>query len=92
MTVTDSRVPSVRTAPSPYVTSSPRESTWGQPSASYYVFEVEGAILRGQPISGVYAPSGSSAIPPVDAELLAAFETWDALSSEALENFEASLE
>ncbi|MGQ9625281.1 MAG: hypothetical protein ACUVV0_00035 [Anaerolineae bacterium] len=76
----------------PYVTSEPQDSEWGQPAASYYVFTIAGNRLLGQPIAGVYLPSPLSDIPPVEPLLALEFEAWDAASDEALANFEATLD
>jgi hypothetical protein len=75
-----------------YVASEPKESGWGQPPASHYVFRIVGTRLFGEPIAGVYLPSPSSDILSVDSHLAAEFEAWDAASDEALVNFEATLD
>lgn len=92
MIVDDSRTQTVKRDIPVYVTSEPRDSEWGQPSASHYVFVVVGNRLRGQPISDVYLPLTPSDISPVGSGLAAEFEAWDAASDEALANFEASLD
>lgn len=91
MTGIDSRKPTVRHDVPVYVTSEPKDSEWGQPAASRYVFTIVGNNrLLGEPIAGVYLPS--SDIFPVDSRLAAEFEAWDAASDEALMRFEATLD
>ncbi|MEW6232658.1 MAG: hypothetical protein AB1566_10150 [Chloroflexota bacterium] len=92
MIANDSRTLTIGEDVPKYVTSEPRESEWGQPAASYYVFTIVGTTLRGQPIAGVYLPSPSLDILPVDSRLAAELEAWDAASDEALANFEATLD
>lgn len=75
-----------------YVTSESKESEWGQPAASLYVFTIVGDRLFGQPIAGVYLPSPPLDILPIDSRLAAEFAAWEAASDEALVNFEATLD
>ncbi len=75
-----------------YVTSESKESEWGQPAASRYVFTVVGDRVFGQPIAGIYLPSPSPDILAIDSRLAAEFEAWDAASDEALANFETTLD
>lgn len=92
MNANDSRIITVRHEIPIYVTSEPQDSEWGQPAASYYEFTVVGNTLYGQPIGRVYLPSAPSVISPIDPHLAAELEAWDALSDEALANFEAMLD
>lgn len=92
MIASDSRTMTVEHDAPVYVSSEPRDSEWGQPAASYYVFTMVGSRLLGQPIAGVYLPSLSSDLPPIDPLLAAELEAWEAASDEALANFEATLD
>lgn len=89
----DSRTTSVRNRERAiYVTSESPDSEWGQPAASHFHFIREGSTLRGQPIAGTYLAVTPSESFPITPELAAEFEGWEALSDEALANFEAELE
>jgi len=92
MNTIDSRTLTVRHDTPVYVSSEPRDSEWGQPPASHYVFSTVGARLFGQPIAGVYLLSPSSGISSIDSHLATEFEAWDAASDEALASFEATLD
>ncbi len=92
MIANDSRTLTIGEDAPRYGASEPRESEWGQPAASYYVFTIVGTTLRGQPIAGVCLPSPSSDVLPVDSCLAAEMEAWEAASDEALANFEAALD
>jgi len=92
MIAIDSREASVRHDIPVYVTSESKESEWGQPAASLYVFTIVGDRLFGQPIAAVYLPSPPLDILPIDSRLAAEFEAWDTASDEALANFEATLD
>lgn len=91
MTAIDSREALVRHDVPVYVTSESKESDWGQPAASVYIFSVVGDRLFGQPIAGVYLPSPPLGMSSVDSHLAAEFEAWEAASDEALANFETTL-
>ncbi len=86
----DSRRASVREDAARYVTSEPQDTGWGQPSASHYVFVIEGKRLFGRPIAGVYLPDSGMA--PFDEDLAAELEAWDAASDEALTKYESMLD
>jgi hypothetical protein len=88
----DSRIEAVEEKQFTYTTSAPRDSEWGQPAASYYLFNIIGDMMFGQLIAGTYISSSSADILPIEPTLAAEFEMWDVLSDEALNNFEASLE
>ena len=92
MIADDSRTQTVKRDVPVYATSEPRDTEWGQPSASHYVFVVVGNRLRGQPIADIYLPLALSDILPVGSDLAAELDAWDAASDEALADFEASLD
>lgn len=90
----DSRTENVSPNSAVYITSEPAEDRWGQPSASKYVFWIEGTKVRGTLLSGVYISQYSSegTHPNASSTLAKDTEAWDMLSDEALLDFEASLE
>lgn len=90
MIVADSRQVSIADDLPIYVTSESRDSDWGQPEASHYRFTVIDCRLLGQLIGGVYL--SSSSVQPIDPDLEAEFEAWQAARDEALRNFEAPLD
>ncbi len=92
MHVIDSRKLTVQRDTPVYVTSEPKDSKWGQPPASHYVFTVVGTRLFGEPIAGVYLIVSSSDIWTADSLLVAEFEAWERASDEALTSFEAMLD
>ena len=91
MIESDSRVPIIREVGPVYVTSAPRDSEWGQPSASYYVFVTDGSRMHGELVSDIYMPSPPSETLTSASRLAFEFEAWDALSDEALMHFEQEL-
>jgi len=92
MIAIDSREASVELDVPVYVTSESKESEWGQPAASLYLFTIVGDRLFGQPIAGVYLPFPPLDIFPIDSRLAEEFEAWEAARDEALTNFEATLD
>jgi len=86
-----SRQPTVRQDIPVFATSESRESHWGQPPVSQYVFELVGNRLFGQPIAGIYLRSPMETLEHHSC-LREEFGAWDALSDEALALFEAALE
>jgi hypothetical protein len=94
----DSRIETIVEKVSPYVTSAPVDPDypWGQPPASHYVFIDIGSTLRGQPVESmeeVYIHSSYVEYPfAIEPELDLEFRVWDALSDEALLNFEKELD
>ncbi len=67
-----------------YVTSGAALQGWGQPDASYYVFWVQGRLLRGEPYVG--SPSGL-----MTAELASELADWESLSDEAWTNLDSQM-
>jgi hypothetical protein len=67
-----------------YHTSSPVDWDWGQPPASNYMFRLDGVIMRGYSIQGVYAerefPFSSSNDIDVDAQLQIEMDAWEMIS------------
>ncbi len=92
MKAIDSRKTTIEEARCIYVTSEPQDSEWGQPSASQYVFIIEGTRLLGEPIAGIYLPASPLEVPPADPYLIGEFEAWELASDEALINFEEALD
>ncbi|MBI1877571.1 MAG: hypothetical protein HYR94_04955 [Chloroflexi bacterium] len=88
----DSRIEAVEEKQVIYNTSAPTDSEWGQPAASYYSFNIVDNMMFGRLIVGTYVSSSSADILPIEPTLATEFEIWDALSDEALDNFEATLE
>ena len=90
-TAADSRTPTLQKEKSVYVTSEFPYDTWLQPSASRYVFEVDGVRMRGHIIEGTYVPL-SNPFPSADELLNYELEAWEAASDEDMAKFDASLE
>lgn len=91
MIAPDSRSATVSSNMTLYVTSEPRENSWGQPPASHYILFVRDNRLVGEPIAGVYAASPSADLNFSQARLAAEFAAWEAASDEALVDFEQGL-
>jgi hypothetical protein len=87
----NSRVSQLSVNARQYVTSESGTSEWGQPSASQYVFVIQGRRLLGKLLAGIYLSSAPDEIQPISLQLAAELAAWDALSDEALMNFESSL-
>lgn len=79
---------------SPYITSEPPDTKWGQPSLSHYVFVIDGWSLQGRLIESVYLTVGNSRpeVPDLPKELQLELEAWEAASDEDLLGFEAQLD
>jgi hypothetical protein len=74
-----------------YVTSESRdpENRWGQPPASYYVFQIKDELIE-----GVYIILHPDKVTPVwgDPLLQQEMEAWEAASDEDLARFESNLD
>lgn len=92
MTEIASRSETVRQDVPFYVTSEPRENDWGQPPASRYHFWVDGSLLYGQPVFGMYVQYAPMPLQSATSGLALEFQAWDAASDEALALFEATLD
>lgn len=93
MPILDSRQYSAMPGIPVYQTSEPIESGWGQPSISHYVFNMEGDLLVGDLVGGIYLQAK-----PIEewiateSILSGELAAWDIISDEALHNLEAGLE
>jgi hypothetical protein len=70
-----------------YVNSAPLLNDWGQPPASHYIFETQGVILHGYPISGPYIqtqPCDDISVLGIDKSLKEEFDAWELASDQDL--------
>jgi hypothetical protein len=86
-----SRVAESQTIFEGYQTSCPLEDdAWGQPPASNYHFLVQGNVIFGQLIAGIYAPVSAELAPEsiIDPELSQELAAWEAASDADLLSFD----